>query len=290
MSRKIQLIVIKDELGSYKRVLIPKRPLFFGLFAVLFLVVALGLFSFYAYNSSKKFYGEKEELSKKVALLSRELRSLKEENRQLACRVEKLQREKKSTVDALARRLKLIDRLIKEVGVVPVKEGEGGESIPIEKLFTSEQLSFNDAVKSLDTLIRQVKTTPLGWPTEGRVTSKFGIRRDPINGRLEFHPGVDIANRWGTPVRAPADGVVVKAGWCGELGKCVEIYHGHGLKTYYGHLAKIVVYKGEKVRRGMIIGIMGSTGRSTGPHLHYAVKLYNRLLNPLPFMEAVGVR
>jgi murein DD-endopeptidase MepM/ murein hydrolase activator NlpD len=247
MSRKIQLIVIKDELGNYKHISLPKRPLLLGVSAVLFLIASLALFSVYFYNSSKKLYREKKELSKRVARLNQELISLKEENRHLACRVEKLQREKKNTVDALAQRLKIIDKLIKEVGIVPVDKGEGGESIPIEKLFTSNQLSFDDAVKSLDTLIRQVKTTPLGWPTEGRITSKFGIRRDPINGRLEFHPGVDIANRWGTPVRAPADGVVVKAGWCGELGNCVEIYHGHGLKTYYGHLAKIVVYKCKKL-------------------------------------------
>lgn len=106
----------------------------------------------------------------------------------------------------------------------------------------------------------------------GTITSGFGFRESPFTGKREFHAGVDIADEWGSPVKATANGVVELAGRDGGLGNAVIIDHGHGIQTRYGHLSKIRVKSGQKVKKGQVIGAVGSTGRSTGPHLHYEVR------------------
>ncbi len=287
---KIELIVIKDELGNYKRLKVSKKLIktvsLLGLLSF-FSLSALSLISLKERAESLK---EKRELKEKVALLERELSKVNEENNNLRGKVEKLTKEKEETVKELAKRLELINSLIEKTGFIKVKRGEGGTAVPIEKVLTDSNIDLNSLISGIDKLIKDFRGTPMGYPTEGRITSGFGLRRNPITGRLEFHLGLDIANRWGTPVRATADGVVIKAGWCGLLGRCVEIRHDNGFETFYGHLSKITVFKGQRVERGMIIGLMGSSGRSTGPHLHYSVKWGSKVLNPLPFVEVKGVK
>ncbi len=132
--------------------------------------------------------------------------------------------------------------------------------------------------------IERIKYTPSIWPTYGRVSAKFGIRKHPITGKPEFHKGVDIANRVGTPVVAAADGKVVYSGWLTGYGKFLKIKHAYGYMTCYGHLSKMVVHVGQTVKKGQLIGYMGSTGLSTGSHLHYEVRINNKQVNPLPYM------
>ena len=120
--------------------------------------------------------------------------------------------------------------------------------------------------------------------TRGWVSSGFGKRVSPFTGLSERHAGIDIANRLGTAVLASADGIVVYSSRNGSLGKTVKIKHGYGLKTSYGHLSKILVKKGEKVKRGQKIAEMGSTGRSTGPHLHYDVTHNGVHVNPFNYI------
>ena len=114
----------------------------------------------------------------------------------------------------------------------------------------------------------------------GRLSSAFGLRSDPIEGGARIHAGIDIAGSWGTPVRASADGVVSFAGTAGGYGSLVRLDHGGGLQSRYGHLSRIFARAGEPVRRGDVIGLMGSTGRSTGSHLHFEVRLYGRPVDP----------
>jgi murein DD-endopeptidase MepM/ murein hydrolase activator NlpD len=117
-------------------------------------------------------------------------------------------------------------------------------------------------------------------PCQGWTTSRFGYRKSPFTGRREFHKGYDIANRKGTPIIATADGVVSYAGPKGLLGNMVMIDHGHGMVTRFGHTYKIVVKRGQTVKRGDTIALMGNTGRSTGPHVHYEVHLNGIPVNP----------
>ncbi len=142
----------------------------------------------------------------------------------------------------------------------------------------------NRIEKKLSQKIDKIKYTPSIWPTYGRISARFGIRIHPITHKPEFHKGVDIANRVGTPVVASANGKVSFAGWISGYGKFIKIKHGYGYMTCYGHLSKMVVHEGQTVKKGQLIGYMGSTGLSTGSHLHYEVRTNNKQIDPLPYM------
>jgi len=127
-------------------------------------------------------------------------------------------------------------------------------------------------------------SAPSIWPVRGWVTSDFSVRLDPYTGERMMHEGIDVASAIGTPVRAPADGTVVFAGLEGGYGHVLVLDHGYGLKTRYGHLSRIDVKVGEKVKRGEFIAAVGNTGRSTGPHLHYEVRVNGVADNPRKFI------
>ncbi len=140
---------------------------------------------------------------------------------------------------------------------------------------------------SLQTLIEYFEdkrslyaSTPADWPVRGWVTSSFGSRISPITGKIQFHDGMDIAAKIGTPVLAPADGMVIKAGTEAGYGNMVELSHGYGLKTVFGHNSRLNVKPGQHVKRGDIIAYVGDTGSSTGPHLHYEVRVNSLPVNP----------
>lgn len=126
--------------------------------------------------------------------------------------------------------------------------------------------------------------TPSIWPAHGWLSSSVGRRTDPINGGDDFHQGLDISADAGSPVYATADGTVTTAKREGAYGNLITIDHGYGLETRYGHLSRYDVKAGAKVKRGDVIGRVGSTGRATGPHLHYEVRVNGRLLNPLQLL------
>ncbi len=138
--------------------------------------------------------------------------------------------------------------------------------------------------KELDERERQLVSTPTIAPVHGLITDGFGRRRDPFTGRLAMHRGLDISARIGTPVKAPADGVVVAADREKGYGRVIKISHGLGYTTVYGHLHRILVKPGDTVHRGQTIGLVGNTGRSTGPHLHYEVHKDGRAVNPLYYI------
>lgn len=153
------------------------------------------------------------------------------------------------------------------------------EKVSIDRRHTLEEL--------LELLERQQEIfsrTPMGYPTRGRISSRYGWRKSPFNGRREFHQGMDIAVYHGAPVTAPADGTVKSAGKNGGLGKVLVIDHGHGVVTRYGHLSKILKKPGDRVKRGDVVARVGSTGRSTGPHLHYEVLVGGAPVNPKQFV------
>lgn len=129
-----------------------------------------------------------------------------------------------------------------------------------------------------------LSSTPSISPVYGYIVSGFGTRLDPFTGAPEFHQGVDISAPFGTPVVAAADGVVIHAGRQGGYGNLVVVDHGMGIHTYYAHLSKVLVRRRDRVKRWQIIGLVGSTGRSTSPHLHYEVRFRDTPLNPMRFM------
>ena len=143
-----------------------------------------------------------------------------------------------------------------------------------------------DSWKRLD----QLQTTLISVPSQKPVdmvsiNSGFGVRSDPFRGGRAMHAGVDIPGPTGTPIYATADAIVGRTGWIGGYGNMIELEHGKGIQTRYGHLSAISVAPGSRIKRGQLIGLMGSTGRSTGSHLHYEVRLDGKPVNPVPFLQ-----
>jgi murein DD-endopeptidase MepM/ murein hydrolase activator NlpD len=126
--------------------------------------------------------------------------------------------------------------------------------------------------------------TPSIWPVTGWLSSSYGVRRDPFNGSADFHPGLDISADYGEPVHATADGIVTTAGANGNYGNLVVVEHGYGITTRYGHLSRFAAVTGQQVRRGDIVGYVGSTGRSKSAHLHYEILMNGQLTNPLKLL------
>jgi murein DD-endopeptidase MepM/ murein hydrolase activator NlpD len=133
-----------------------------------------------------------------------------------------------------------------------------------------------------------VAYAPSLWPVQGIVTSSFGARLDPFKGEGAFHTGIDISASQGDAVRAPADGMVLKAGMGTGYGREVIVDHGHGVETLYAHLSGFAVIAGQDVRRGDILGYVGSSGHSTGPHLHYEVRIHDTPVNPSKYLHDVA--
>jgi murein DD-endopeptidase MepM/ murein hydrolase activator NlpD len=176
--------------------------------------------------------------------------------------------------------------------------GVGGPDIPFQTVriegindhgFQDAYLKASAVLTEMDELLGAMRHIPMTVPVSGAQfdrTSGFGPRVDPINGRWSFHPGVDFAGPWGAPVHSTAPGVVVWAGPKGAYGNLVEIDHGLGIHTRYGHLSSILVHVGSRVGKGAAIGRLGSTGHSTGPHVHYEVWYDDVMRNPSKFIEA----
>jgi murein DD-endopeptidase MepM/ murein hydrolase activator NlpD len=166
----------------------------------------------------------------------------------------------------------------------PVNEGDdtAGSAESADAQFRALFLTW----KKLDMLEQTVISIPSMQPVDKvTLTSSFGVRSDPFRGTAAMHAGVDIPGTIGTPIYATADGVISHAGRQGGYGNLVQINHGRGIETRYGHLSKILVEDHARVRRGQLIGLMGSTGRSTGSHLHYEVRVDGRAVNPIPFLQ-----
>jgi murein DD-endopeptidase MepM/ murein hydrolase activator NlpD len=131
----------------------------------------------------------------------------------------------------------------------------------------------------------KANSAPNLWPVEGQVTGSFGERIDPFNGEGAFHSGVDIGSSYGSQIIAPADGIVIATETMGGYGKTIMIDHGNAISTRYGHLSGFAVTAGQRVQRGDVIGYVGESGRSTGPHLHYEVRINNTPVNPYKYLR-----
>lgn len=155
----------------------------------------------------------------------------------------------------------------------PALSEDGSEDAELENQLTVIETTSNPAY------------LPQIWAHLGKINNEFGFRRNPFGGRTyEFHAGLDIDGERGDVIVAPANGTVIKSGWQGGYGNMIEIDHGNGLTTRYGHMSKVESAVGDVVTRGQLIGYVGSTGRSTGPHLHYELRLNDRPINPRRFL------
>lgn len=168
-------------------------------------------------------------------------------------------------------------------------------SSSLDRLYTLKTTALNGAASTGISLGLTRNVTPADWmranaapnlwPVEGPVTGSFGERIDPFNGEGAFHSGVDIGSSYGQPIVAPADGIVEFADFMGGYGRAIILDHGHGITTRYGHLSKFSIISGQHVHRGDTIGYVGLSGRSTGPHLHYEVRINDTPVNPYKYLR-----
>jgi murein DD-endopeptidase MepM/ murein hydrolase activator NlpD len=168
----------------------------------------------------------------------------------------------------------------------------GGETVTSSKPFPVETQAEKNQMESRLRVIATASNpsfVPSMWAHLGKINNEFGFRRNPFGGgAYEFHAGLDIDGETGNNVAATANGIITEADWSGGYGNMIEIDHGNGLKTRYGHLSRIGVRVGDAVQRGQIIGLIGSTGRSTGAHLHYELRLNDRPINPRRFLPSLS--
>jgi murein DD-endopeptidase MepM/ murein hydrolase activator NlpD len=206
-------------------------------------------------------------------------------------RVEEAQLQQAALVaKALDVRYQVTAAELKRLGITPARVGStAGVGGPFEAAGNSTFKALFDSWKKLDQLQDGVIAIPSDKPVKMNVefTSGFGVRSDPFEHGAAMHPGIDLAGSYGTPIYATAEGTVLRAGWnSGGYGNMVELDHGRGIITRYGHMSAVLVHAGDHVTRGEQIGRMGSTGRSTGNHLHYEVRIDGRPVNPIPFMKS----
>jgi murein DD-endopeptidase MepM/ murein hydrolase activator NlpD len=210
---------------------------------------------------------------------------LRAENERQRQELEKLNNRVEKVEDT-SRKLAEKSGVVEGVSVVP---GTGGPALPLDEMglatLTAKMGRLEEDMRAYEAILRQRGYTPTVWPVEGTLEGGFGGRRNPFGGPgYEFHSGQDIEAPPGAPVVAGASGTVSFVGWQNGYGQLVIVDHGGGLTTRYGHLSHIDVELGQQVMRAQLVGKVGSTGRSTGPHLHYEVRINDQPVNPLQYL------
>ncbi len=283
MKNKYIITILPADSGKVKKISITTKEFRFliggGIFFVLFF---LFLFVHFIYTSAE---------NQQIAKLKQEVEILKEVNAKYQKTADNLE-EKLNYFSDKAKKLALL------VGVdIPVDDdplGIGGSDYvftPYAEYLNKDLDAINERAeklfegyKKLSKIYKDkndiLRKTPSIWPVKGFITDGFGYRIDPFTGKRAFHKGIDISAKRGTPVIAPADGIVTMAGKTKGYGNFVVINHQNNIETRYGHLRDIFVKKGQMVKRGDVIGTVGNTGRSTGPHLHFEIRVNGKAVNP----------
>ncbi len=292
---KLTLMVIPDSKGIAKQISIPVGLIYSAILLILFIVFLS------VYFAAQYFTVQVEDA---------ELARLKTENVNLTSKYEQM-RWDLAEVDSRYQELikkEIAIRTMFDLPEINSEERQLGIGGPIPKsvkamnetekfAYTTERevdrllrLSnfelekYAEVEQDLTKLKDRLQHTPSIWPTKGWLSRGFGMKHDPFTGYKQMHKGLDIANHMGTPVMAPADGRVTQVGRLGNMGKVIMIDHGYGFMTRYAHLSQINVTRGQRVKRGDVIAAMGSTGYSTGPHLHYEVWRNGKVLNPMNYI------
>lgn len=184
-----------------------------------------------------------------------------------------------STLDA-------INAKMRRRGLSPVATRNAGGPVEVDE--ENIELLGNYYIEALNKLDDKLSSLPIGSPHQGTITSRFGYRRNPFTNKgREMHSGIDFSGKRGDPIKATASGTVTFSGYQGDYGYVVMIRHANGYETRYAHLIKPLVRKGQKVDVGNTVGLLGSTGRSTGPHLHYEILKNNKKINPERYLTAL---
>ncbi len=295
LSKRITLLYVPHKAAPTRRIVLPvggiaaMATLWIGLAAWAFLILSRHA-NYMATLEANRFLSEKNGLFAQELLRSRqiagELKELDTELRQMIGL-----KDKKTIIESLGRGgpspldTSLLGR---QLG------GRLADMTPEDLLAASRQFSreaedikasWQEIQSFLAGQRRLLSATPSIWPATGHLTSHFGYRLSPFTQVSDFHQAIDIANERGTPIRATAGGTVMFAGWMGGYGRLVMLNHGYGYSTRYGHCSRILVQPGQRVARGEVVAYMGSSGSSTGDHVHYEVWSKGKPYNPLRYID-----
>jgi murein DD-endopeptidase MepM/ murein hydrolase activator NlpD len=294
LSNRYTIVIADRRTGVVRRFTIGLRPALAAITAIVSLPVLVGL------GAAWKAKAEVADLYATRTTLEIENNSFRGATGALAGQIGALQAAVadlggKATLDpALQSAMDKLPAIVKNRAM-----GGGGASVAATMpALTSPENTFgvlHDLLNGIENRLRSVssdverrnalaRSTPSIWPAQGWLTSRTGGRSDPFTGEADYHPGLDISADKGTPVYATADGTISQAAYSGAYGNLVVIEHQFGLETRYGHLSAFRTKVGQAVKRGELIGMVGATGRATGPHLHYEVRVNDRILNPLQFL------
>ena len=283
------LFVARGEDGQLRKVSIPAHYLY-----VLVVGASIGVLSLTGIASSYL------RMLLKVSHYN-ELRAQKEELKDRYSRLEEVAKERDlqvASLGSLASEVSALyglksDQTLVSAGTEQIQDAQISSSL--DRLYALKDTALSGAATTGISLGLTQNATPADWqranlapnlwPVEGPITGSFGERTDPFNGEGAFHSGVDISAAYGQPVVAPADGIIVFADFLGGYGRALVIDHSHGISTRYGHLASFAVMAGQYVHRGDTIGYVGSSGRSTGAHLHYEVRINDTPVNPHKYLR-----
>ncbi|MBD1432852.1 M23 family metallopeptidase [Sphingobacterium sp. DN00404] len=273
---KCTIIIVDPEKGSSRSISIPALHLYNMRYYILIIAVVTGVLitaCSVLYTSVGQQNEEREKLLSEINILQQQIPAPDDT---LNAR---------NYVERMEAKLSKISEYLQKRGVKSfVLDGAGGPEYKDLKLAPVEYYSVYD--EYMEQLFEGLVYTPTGFPAKPKLTSNFGYRRNPFHGKTtEFHSGIDFRGNRGDKIRSTANGEVVFSGRNSGYGIYVLIRHQNGFETLYGHLSKALVKKGDKIAANQVIGEMGSTGRSTGPHLHYEVRKNGRPINPVDFLN-----
>jgi len=293
-------MVIPNITGKFRSFSIPSY-LLKGIFFTSLILIGIAVFLFNHYIVMTENIYELKKLRKETREQAIEIQKFSQEIKNLGIKMTRLQ-----TLDKKLRIITSLEKPKDKTTLVGIGGPTGSEFSDLNTVSENQQKEMihlmQEELKQLKTDVSKqelsflelegflrdqkslLSSTPAIWPTRGWLTSTFGYRKSPFTGKREMHEGLDIATRLGTPIYATADGVVVKTGMDRYLGKYVEIDHGYGFVTKYGHNSRVLVRVGQKVKRWQKIATVGNTGRSTGSHVHYEVKVNGIPVNPLRYI------
>ena len=302
MARNYTVLFIDDKGTPVRETMVSKRTIRLLIGAILVLLVFIGTGS-YHYTRLQKAVADKDDL---LVSLERQKLEIEGQRTQIQSFANEINRLKKSlmTLNEFEQKIRIMANLEHKTDQASLFAVGGSmpddldPNMPLSKdhdrllrnmhthidqvqqASAVQEDSFATLLKSLESKRNLLASTPSLRPTDGWISSDFGYRISPFTGRREFHNGLDIATREGTPIIAPADGVITYAGPKWLMGNMITLDHGYGMVTQYGHIKELIAKKGERVKRGQTIALVGNTGRSTGPHVHYIVRLNGVPVNP----------
>ncbi len=298
-ARRYTVVIADRSSGVVRRLTLSLRPTLIGACLVLLTPILMGL------GAKWSARAEIDQLHSSITLLQVENGSYRAATGALTTQIQSLE----GVINDLGTRAQLdpaAARAMQKLPAIVKSRATGGNTQPnaaISSLLSASPLAspedtfgiLRDLLEGLEYRLRYVRrdverrealaaATPSIWPAHGWLTGSFGGRSDPFTGETGFHQGLDISADKGQPVYATADGTVESASYSGDYGNLIVLQHGFGLMTRYGHLSGFNVKAGQPVKRGDVIGFVGSTGRSTGAHLHYEILVNDKLINPLQLL------